>query len=175
MQRAYASRAGSGLVFLACTTCVSGRLVAKDFSCGGGAVRLSATRSPRSSRAFWRVYFRSRRKSPPSTCTDLPVPNVSHAIENQLEDDLHPPFLASSCRKATPLPFEQDQLLWPPPSHRYSSRGRPSGQRRNVIRTAPKPEYKFGTGTGRPSGQRRNVIRTAPPKRRTSSRPTGRT
>ena len=104
-----------------------------------------------------------------------PVPNVSHAIENQLADDLHPPFLASSCRKATPLPFEQDQLLWPPPSHRYSSRGRPSGQRRNVIRTAPKPEYKFGTGTGRPSGQRRNVIRTAPPKRRTSSRPTGRT
>ena len=91
------------------------------------------------------------------------------------EPRLHPPFLASSCRKATPLPFEQDQLLWPPPSHRYSSRGRPSGQRRNVIRTAPKPEYKLGTGTGRPSGQRRNVIRTAPPKRRTSSRPTGRT
>ena len=140
---------------------------------GGGAFVGDAF--PRSSRAFWRVYFRSRRKSPPSICTDLPVPNVSHAIENQLEDDLHPPFLASSCRKATPLPFEQDQLLWPPPSHRYSSRGRPSGQRRNVIRTAPKPEYKFGTGTGRPSGQRRNVIRTAPPKRRTSSRPTGRT
>ena len=138
MLRAYASRVGvflrdflsffsrvaarSGVLFLACTNCVSGRLLAKDFSCGGGAVRLSATRSPRSSRAFWRVYFRSRRKSPPSICTDLPVPKVSHAIENQLEDDLHPPFLASSCRKATPLPFEQDQLLWPPPSHRYSSR-----------------------------------------------------
>ena len=80
---------------------------------GGGAFVGDAF--PRSSRAFWRVYFRSRRKSPPSICTDLPVPNVSHAIENQLEDDLHPPFLASSCRKATPLPFEQDQLLWPPP------------------------------------------------------------
>ena len=73
---------------------------------GGGAFVGDAF--PRSSRAFWRVYFRSRRKSPPSICTDLPVPNVSHAIENQLEDDLHPPFLASSCsRKATPLPFEQ--------------------------------------------------------------------
>ena len=84
MLRAYASRVGvflrdflsffsrvaarsRALLFLACTTCVSGRLVAKDFSCGGGAVRLSATRSPRSSRAFWRVYVCSRRKSPPST------------------------------------------------------------------------------------------------------------
>ena len=53
MQRAYASRVGvflrdflsffsrvaarsRALLFLACTTCVSGRLVAKDFSCGGG-------------------------------------------------------------------------------------------------------------------------------------------
>ena len=59
MLRAYASRvgvcsrdflsffsrvAGRALLFLACTTCVSGRLLAKDFSCGGGAVRLSATR-----------------------------------------------------------------------------------------------------------------------------------
>ena len=61
MHRAYASRVGvflrdflsffsrvaarsRALLFLACTTCVSGRLVAKDFSCGGGAVRLSATR-----------------------------------------------------------------------------------------------------------------------------------
>ena len=76
---------------------------------GGGAFVGDAF--PRSSRAFWRVYFRSRRKSPPSICTDLPVPNVSHAIENQLEDDLHPPFLASSCRKATPLPFEQEAAL----------------------------------------------------------------
>ena len=84
MLRAYASRVGvflrdflsffsrvaarsRALLFLACTNCVSGRLLAKDFSCGGGAVRLSATRSPRSSRAFWRVYVCSRRKSPPST------------------------------------------------------------------------------------------------------------
>ena len=53
MLRAYASRVGvflrdflsffsrvaarsRALLFLACTTCVSGRLVAKDFSCGGG-------------------------------------------------------------------------------------------------------------------------------------------
>ena len=53
MQRPYASRVGvflrdflsffsrvaarsRALLFLACTTCVSGRLVAKDFSCGGG-------------------------------------------------------------------------------------------------------------------------------------------
>ena len=53
MQRAYAPRVGvflrdflsffsrvaarsRALLFLACTTCVSGRLVAKDFSCGGG-------------------------------------------------------------------------------------------------------------------------------------------
>ena len=69
---------------------------------GGGAFVGDAF--PRSSRAFWRVYFRSRRKSPPSICTDLPVPNVSHAIENQLADDLHPPFLALSCSSCDSAP-----------------------------------------------------------------------
>ena len=62
------------------------------------------------------------RESPTTPCFfAVASPKPSKQSNALSRPELHPPLLASSCRKATPLPVEQGKLLWQPP-HLYSSR-----------------------------------------------------
>ena len=62
------------------------------------------------------------RESPTTPCFfAVASPKPSKQSNALSRPELHPPLLASSCRKATPLPFERGKLRWQLP-HLHSSR-----------------------------------------------------